>query len=141
MSSRLVVLSSVSFILFTELFVLIIVFFSSKDFAEISYFIAEPFSFVSLILIIAQWNLFITTALKSLLIFTSLLSQYKYVLIQIDSFYSFWIVLVLDMMSDFFFLISVITSWQIDGETVKTVADIFWGGLQNHCRWWVQPWN
>ena len=29
---------------------------------------------------------------------------------------------------------SLITSWQIDGETVKTVADYF-GGLQNHCRW------
>ena len=29
-----------------------------------------------------------------------------------------------------------ITSWQIDGETVETVADfIFWGGLQNNCRW------
>ena len=28
-----------------------------------------------------------------------------------------------------------ITSWQIDGETVKTVSDFFWGGLQNHCRW------
>ena len=28
-----------------------------------------------------------------------------------------------------------ITSWQIDGETVDTVADFFWGGLQNHCRW------
>ena len=29
-----------------------------------------------------------------------------------------------------------ITSWQIDGETVEIVADfIFWGGLQNHCRW------
>ena len=27
-----------------------------------------------------------------------------------------------------------ITSWQIDGETVETVADYF-GGLQNHCRW------
>ena len=27
-----------------------------------------------------------------------------------------------------------ITSWQIDGETVKTVEDCF-GGLQNHCRW------
>ena len=33
-----------------------------------------------------------------------------------------------------------ITSWQIDGETVETVADYFWG-LQNHCRWWLQPWN
>ena len=27
-----------------------------------------------------------------------------------------------------------ITSWEIDGETVKTVADYF-SGLQNHCRW------
>ena len=25
-----------------------------------------------------------------------------------------------------------ITSWQIDGETVETVVDFFWGGLQNH---------
>ena len=29
---------------------------------------------------------------------------------------------------------SPITSWQIDGETVETVADYF-SGLQNHCRW------
>ena len=29
---------------------------------------------------------------------------------------------------------SPITSWQIDGETVETVADYFFG-LQNHCRW------
>ena len=28
-----------------------------------------------------------------------------------------------------------ITSWQIDGETVETVADFICGGLQNHCRW------
>ena len=29
-----------------------------------------------------------------------------------------------------------ITSWQIDGETEKTVTDfILDGGLQNHCRW------
>ena len=27
-----------------------------------------------------------------------------------------------------------ITSWEIDGETMETVADYFWG-LQNHCRW------
>ena len=27
-----------------------------------------------------------------------------------------------------------ITSWQIDGETVETVADCF-SALQNHCRW------
>ena len=28
-----------------------------------------------------------------------------------------------------------ITSWEIDGETVKTVADFILGGLQNHSRW------
>ena len=28
-----------------------------------------------------------------------------------------------------------ITSWQIDGETVETVADFIFGELQNHCRW------
>ena len=35
---------------------------------------------------------------------------------------------------------SPITSWQIDGETVETVADYVLG-LQNHCRLWLQPWN
>ena len=48
-----------------------------------------------------------------------------------------------------------ITSWQIDGETMETVIDFILGdskitadenhftlwGLQNHCRWWLQPWN
>ena len=61
-----------------------------------------------------------------------------------------------------------ITSWQMDGETVETVSDfifggskitadgdcsheikrrsgnsvrLYFGGLQNHCRWWLQPWN
>ena len=33
-----------------------------------------------------------------------------------------------------------ITSWEIDGETVETVSDYF-GGLQSHWRWWLQPWN
>ena len=28
-----------------------------------------------------------------------------------------------------------ITSWQIDGETMETVTDFTFGGLQNHCRW------
>ena len=28
-----------------------------------------------------------------------------------------------------------ITLWQIDGETVETVSDFIFGGLQNHCRW------
>ena len=27
------------------------------------------------------------------------------------------------------------TSWQIDGETLETVAEFILGGLQNHCRW------
>ena len=33
------------------------------------------------------------------------------------------------------------TSWQIGVETVETVADFIFLGLQNHCRWWLQPWN
>ena len=33
-----------------------------------------------------------------------------------------------------------ITSWQIDGEIMETVRDYFLG-LQNHCRWWLKPWN
>ena len=33
-----------------------------------------------------------------------------------------------------------VTSWQIYGETVETMKDYF-GGLQNHCRWWLHPWN
>ena len=31
-----------------------------------------------------------------------------------------------------------IISWEIDGETVETVSDFILGGLQNHCRWWLQ---
>ena len=31
-----------------------------------------------------------------------------------------------------------ITSWEIDGETVAYFTSF---GLQNHCRWWLQPWN
>ena len=33
-----------------------------------------------------------------------------------------------------------IISWQIDGETMETEA-FFFGGLQNHCTWWLKPWN
>ena len=33
---------------------------------------------------------------------------------------------------------SPITSCQIDGETVGTVK-LYFGGLQNHCRWRLQP--
>ena len=29
----------------------------------------------------------------------------------------------------------LITSWEIDGETVETVADFIFGRLQNHCGW------
>ena len=28
-----------------------------------------------------------------------------------------------------------ITSWEIDGETVETVSDFIFFGLQNHCGW------
>ena len=28
-----------------------------------------------------------------------------------------------------------ITPWEIDGETVETVSDFIFFGLQNHCRW------
>ena len=35
---------------------------------------------------------------------------------------------------------SSITSWQIDVETMETVTDYF-GGLQNHYRWCMQPRN
>ena len=34
---------------------------------------------------------------------------------------------------------SPITSWQINGENVQTVADFIFLGLQNHCRWLLQP--
>ena len=36
-----------------------------------------------------------------------------------------------------------ITSWQIDGETREAVRDYLGVGvgLQNHCRWWLQPRN
>ena len=33
-----------------------------------------------------------------------------------------------------------ITSWQIDVETMKTVR-LYFLRLQNHCRWWLWPWN
>ena len=35
---------------------------------------------------------------------------------------------------------SPITSWQIDGETMDSVR-LYFLGLPNHCRWWLQPWN
>ena len=35
---------------------------------------------------------------------------------------------------------SHITSWQIDGETMETDR-LYFLGLQNHCKWWLQPLN
>ena len=35
---------------------------------------------------------------------------------------------------------SLITSWQMNAETMETVR-LYFGGLKNHCRWWLQPWN
>ena len=29
----------------------------------------------------------------------------------------------------------LITSWEIDEETMETVTDFIFGGLQNHCTW------
>ena len=33
-----------------------------------------------------------------------------------------------------------ITSWQIHGEALAKVT-LYFPGLQNHCRWSLQPWN
>ena len=34
---------------------------------------------------------------------------------------------------------SLITTLQIDGETMEIVTDFIFLGLQNHCRWLLQP--
>ena len=34
-----------------------------------------------------------------------------------------------------------ITLWQVDEETVETRTDLYFLRLQNHWRWWLQPWN
>ena len=34
-----------------------------------------------------------------------------------------------------------ITSQQIDGETMETVADFIFLGSKIHCGQWLQPWN
>ena len=36
---------------------------------------------------------------------------------------------------------SPITSWQIDGENSGNNGRLYFWGLQNDCRWWLQPWN
>ena len=33
------------------------------------------------------------------------------------------------------------TSWEIDGETVETMTDFIFWGLQNHCKLWLQLWK
>ena len=33
------------------------------------------------------------------------------------------------------------TSWQIDGEKNANGHMLYFLGLQNHCGWWLQPWN
>ena len=35
----------------------------------------------------------------------------------------------------------LISSWQIDGETMEIVTDFIFGELRNHGRWWLQPLN
>ena len=35
---------------------------------------------------------------------------------------------------------SPIISWEIYGEKVESIR-VYFGGLQNHCRWWLQPWK
>ena len=32
--------------------------------------------------------------------------------------------------------LNLITSWQMDGQTVETVT-LYFLGLQNHCKWWL----
>ena len=34
-----------------------------------------------------------------------------------------------------------ITSWQMMGKQWKQWLTLFLGGFQNHCRWWLHPWN
>ena len=34
-----------------------------------------------------------------------------------------------------------LTSWQIDGGKSGSSDRLYFCGLQNHCVWWLQPWN
>ena len=34
-----------------------------------------------------------------------------------------------------------IISWQIEGEKSRNSDRFYFIGLQNHCGWWLQPWN
>ena len=33
------------------------------------------------------------------------------------------------------------TSWEIDRENRGNSSWLYFFGLQNHCRWWLQPWE
>ena len=35
----------------------------------------------------------------------------------------------------------LIPQWQTDGEKNGNSERLYFLGLQNHCRWWLQPWN
>ena len=52
-----------------------------------------------------------------------------------------WVGLKLNIQKTKIMVSGPITPWQMDRETVETVTDFIGGGLQNHCRWWLQPWN
>ena len=34
-----------------------------------------------------------------------------------------------------------ITSWQMDGGNSGNNGWLYFFGLQNHCKWWLQPWD
>ena len=34
-----------------------------------------------------------------------------------------------------------INSWQVDGGDNGNSDRLYFGGLQNHCGWWLQTWN
>ena len=34
-----------------------------------------------------------------------------------------------------------IISWEIDGKNSGNSVRLYFSGLQNHSRWWLQPWN
>ena len=36
---------------------------------------------------------------------------------------------------------SSMRSWQIDGKNNGNSDRLYFGELQNHCRWWLQPWD
>ena len=43
--------------------------------------------------------------------------------------------LTLNIQKTKFMASGLITSWQIDGETMETMINFIWGELKNHSRW------